>query len=445
MKFNEYMQLGNQLEKENKILMAYSAYAQAFYCSTEENKRILKNFLDLMFPKISSLAEVRNAELKKQLMEWISSGKVSYAIDCYGNIMNELDGAKWIDAENAVLYQCLAIYQSELNYGNAPWKIENMDLEEIKAWYLKLRLMLRRIDMETSDDEEFIIYVKENEISAVALYYMGLKTGFYQRRIFLYLHNVFEKYDMKEYKKFFHEILCDYPEEDVKRTVKCQENGSQGKFAFIMAVNHEMYYEEAVYYIQRLKIPENMQIEIIPIRGAKSMTEAYNQGMRMTDAKYKIYMHQDALLVNPYMLYEICHIFEDETIGMIGVAGAGHMPESAMWWNGKKEEVYMNLYQDAALVTEYSLKNSFSESYREVEALDGVFLATQYDIPWRSDLFSGWHFYDVSQCMEFKRKQYKVVVAKQETTWCVHMGNYNVNLPMEYEIEKDKFIKEYMN
>lgn len=63
------------------------------------------------------------------------------------------------------------------------------------------------------------------------------------------------------------------------------------KIAFISAVNDEEMYEEALYYLKRLKISENMQIEIIPIRGAKSMTEAYNQGMQKTDAKYKVYMH----------------------------------------------------------------------------------------------------------------------------------------------------------
>ena len=31
----------------------------------------------------------------------------------------------------------------------------------------------------------------------------------------------------------------------------------------------------------------------------------------------------------------------------------------------------------------------------EVEGVDGLLMATQYDIPWREDLFDGWDFYDL--------------------------------------------------
>ena len=165
--------------------------------------------------------------------------------------------------------------------------------------------------------------------------------------------------------------------------------------------------------------------------------------MKQTDAKYKVYMHQDAMLVNPYIIYEICSIFTEKDIGMIGVAGVKHLPQSGIWWNGEKDEVYMNLYQDAVMAKEYSRKNIFGEPYQEVEAMDGVLMVTQYDVPWRSDLFTGWDFYDISQCMEFKKRKFRVVVAKQENTWCVHVGKYNVNLPETYMDTKNIFLEEY--
>lgn len=442
--FDIYMQLGNQLEKENKLLMAYGMYMEAFYSATEEEQGLLKSFLELLEEKVSVTAEERNQELKLQLLEWIAAGEISCAISCYSNIIDKLDGFQWIDAENAVLYQCFSIYQSELNNNDMTWSMGGKSLKEIKEWYLKLRFMIRRIDMNASDDVEFISYVTEEKISKTALYYMGLKTGFYKKRIFSYLCNVFKEYQRKEYEQFFYEISREYPEENTEITEECEENNNlEGKIAFILAVNDEMFYQEALYYIQRLKVPPKMEVEVIPIRGANAMTEAYQQGMEMTDAKYKVYLHQDAMLVNSNMIYELCHIFKEKEIGMVGVAGAARMSESGIWWNGKPEEVYMNLYQDAVMVTEYSLKNSFSQQYKEVEALDGVLLATQYDLPWRCDLFQGWHFYDVSQCMEFKKNNYKVVVAGQKKTWCVHMGNYNVSLPKEYMQEKEKFLKEY--
>lgn len=39
----------------------------------------------------------------------------------------------------------------------------------------------------------------------------------------------------------------------------------------------------------------------------------------------------------------------------------------------------------------------------DVTAIDGMFMATQYDISWREDLFDGWDFYDISQSCEFTR------------------------------------------
>ena len=58
--------------------------------------------------------------------------------------------------------------------------------------------------------------------------------------------------------------------------------------------------------------------------------------------------------------------------------------------------------------------------YVSVEAIDGLLIATQYDFPWREDLFKEFDFYDASQSMEFIRKGYKVVVPIFHKPVCVH-------------------------
>ena len=55
-----------------------------------------------------------------------------------------------------------------------------------------------------------------------------------------------------------------------------------------------------------------------------------------------------------------------------------------------------------------------------VEACDGLLLATQTDVSWRTDLFSDWHSYDYSLCLEMKRAGYRVVVPYQTEPWCMH-------------------------
>ena len=57
---------------------------------------------------------------------------------------------------------------------------------------------------------------------------------------------------------------------------------------FIICVNNELYYEECVYYINRLIIPKGYNIDIVAIHEADSMCAAYNAGMQSNNAKYKI-------------------------------------------------------------------------------------------------------------------------------------------------------------
>ena len=54
--------------------------------------------------------------------------------------------------------------------------------------------------------------------------------------------------------------------------------------------------------------------------------------------------------------------------------------------------------------------------------LDGVFLMTQADVPWRADLLRGWHFYDIAACAEFRRAGYGLAVPRQDTPWFTHLG-----------------------
>ena len=82
-------------------------------------------------------------------------------------------------------------------------------------------------------------------------------------------------------------------------------------------------------------------------------------------------------------------------------------------------------------------------AYIDVEAADGLLLATQYDIQWRDDLFGGWHFYDTSQCLEFARRGYQVVVPNQEQDfWCIHCPREKPLAP-EYKEWQKNFLKEY--
>lgn len=78
------------------------------------------------------------------------------------------------------------------------------------------------------------------------------------------------------------------------------------KICFIICVNNDFWFRECVRYIEWLDVPEGMEIEILEIREAASMTAGYNEGMNSTDAKYKVYMHQDAFIINRFLFMISC-------------------------------------------------------------------------------------------------------------------------------------------
>lgn len=212
------------------------------------------------------------------------------------------------------------------------------------------------------------------------------------------------------------------------------------QICFILCTNNAVYAQECIYYINQLIVPEGMEVEILTVEDAVSMTAGYNEAMRCSKAKYKVYLHHDTFIVYPYFLRDLLRIFQsDKKIGMVGVIGAPHIPENGIMWDAKR---YGMIYEQHIYET-VMLSNACTQQIEEVEAVDGLLMATQYDIPWREDLFDQWDFYDCSQSMEFNRHGYKVVVPQTETPWCVHDCGF-LNLE-NYDGERQKFLAEYMS
>ena len=214
------------------------------------------------------------------------------------------------------------------------------------------------------------------------------------------------------------ELLC----ADIK---SANEPENKKKICFISCVNDEDQYKEMLSFINKLIIPDGYQVECLPIRNASSMTEGYNKAMSESDAKYKVYLHQDVHILNKRFIFDILDIFQsDEEIGVIGMVGSKRVPPSCVWWDDPEK---LGCLFDM-LIGEKKLYRygSMTTKYETASIVDGLLIATQYDIEWRDDLFNGWHFYDCSQCCEFRRQDYKVVIAGQldennsPTPWCLH-------------------------
>uniref|UniRef100_N2AZZ7 Streptomycin biosynthesis protein StrF domain-containing protein n=1 Tax=Eubacterium plexicaudatum ASF492 TaxID=1235802 RepID=N2AZZ7_9FIRM len=210
------------------------------------------------------------------------------------------------------------------------------------------------------------------------------------------------------------------------------------KICFIMCTNDALYEKECVYYIKRLYVPQGYEVEVLSVKEARSMTEGYNQAMRQSDAKYKVYLHQDVFIIYEQFLTELLSIFQDAEIGMIGIVGSLNIEQSAVMWYSDRVGM---LHANSVYKADSYLFGEVCGTYQEVSAVDGLLMATQYDIPWRDDLFKNWDFYDLSQSMEFRKKGYKVVVPFTEKPWCIHDDGI-LNLGNYYK-ERNVYLKEY--
>ena len=195
---------------------------------------------------------------------------------------------------------------------------------------------------------------------------------------------------------------------------------------FISNVNNEAEYEGAKNAILELEIPSGYKVEILGVRHAASMAAGYQQAMEASNAKYKIYLHQDVFVINPRLISNLLNIFQsDIKVGMVGVAGAAKLrQDQPAWWISELSTLFGTCY--TRLSENEMVRNYYGEvpggpgAYVHVAAIDGLFMATQYDLPWRADLFHGWHFYDISQSREFINAGYKVVIPHQQEPWVIH-------------------------
>ena len=219
---------------------------------------------------------------------------------------------------------------------------------------------------------------------------------------------------------------------------------------FITNVNNELEYGGAKAAIQELAVPADYQVEMIGVRHAKSMTDGYQKAMESSKAKYKIYLHQDVFVINKNIISSLLSIFQaDPHVGMIGLAGTANLPhERPIWWKSSLPSLFGTCYtvlSDNQIVRNYygEVLSRDLDFYVNAAAVDGLFMATQYDLPWRTDLFCGWHFYDISQSREFINAGYKVVIPYQHEPWVIHDCRKGSSLDAAYYENMDIFKENY--
>lgn len=212
---------------------------------------------------------------------------------------------------------------------------------------------------------------------------------------------------------------------------------------FICCSNDQDELKEMEAWIDRLIVPENVSVQKAAIVGADSMCSGYNRAMKASFAKYKVYLHQDVRILNPFFIYDLIDAFRrNPDAGMIGMIGTESVPDSGVMWQAKRYGAVVHTESSEEHMADTFDENSPFGSDFSAALTDGFLIATCVDLPWREDVFKGWHFYDASQSMEFKSHGYNIIIPTQDPTWCLHdFGSIGWN---GYDEARQLFVETYL-
>ena len=153
--------------------------------------------------------------------------------------------------------------------------------------------------------------------------------------------------------------------------------------------------------IEKLEIPDNYEVEVLPVEGDEKFF-VYDYVMNQRDSKYKIYIDEKVVLLEKDILQRVVEIFQsNENIGIIGVSGAIKLSTHGVCLDSAKRCGKIFLTSKKLLARWQNI----DEDFQEVEAVDGWFMATQYDFKWNYELFHGTTYADSAKCIELKRRR----------------------------------------
>lgn len=231
-----------------------------------------------------------------------------------------------------------------------------------------------------------------------------------------------------------------------------ERNLDPNKICFIACVNDGEQFENfCLAGLRHLAVPEGMSTEVLTVDDAPSMTAGYEQARLSSDAKYKVYLHQDVEIVNPDFIKDLLAIFSREpSVGLVGMVGVSRLSSNGVWWSRPSSEARggVRCIRDEKTATDLDFRErtgTKEKPYEIVEAVDGLLLATQYDVPWRDDLIGSYHYYDISQCLEYRRRGYRLAAPRQENFWVIHheRDKKTYSWLYDWDIERRKCLREY--
>ncbi len=151
------------------------------------------------------------------------------------------------------------------------------------------------------------------------------------------------------------------------------------RIAFMLYGTDDWILSENMEYLHSLYVPEDVEVEIYKLDSRNGVHKAYENGRIQSDARYKVYLDQNAYIVDKQFVSKILEVFHgNPKVGLVGVRG--------YYWNQKKNEAEFEGYNLSHVYEGISRVREFREGTAAgivpVLALDRHFMVTSTDTPW---------------------------------------------------------------
>jgi len=179
-------------------------------------------------------------------------------------------------------------------------------------------------------------------------------------------------------------------------------------------------------------------IEII--NNGESLTKCYNEGIKQAKFNTIVICHDDIIIETKQWGKKLLKIYENNPdYSIIGVAGTKELSKSGRWWDNK-QKMYgrvKHTHNNKSWLSTYS--DDLGNNVEEVVLVDGLWFSFQKDKikTTFNEEVKGFHFYDVTFCVENKLLNCKIGVITKIRINHMSMGETNV----EWEENRKLFVK----
>lgn len=190
-----------------------------------------------------------------------------------------------------------------------------------------------------------------------------------------------------------------------------------------------------------------------------SLTEIYNIGLHESKNDIVLFIHNDIFFNTQNWGKILLNKFQSSDYGILGVAGTTDLSETGIWWDHKSKMIGSVNHKHNNKTFESKYSNSYNKEIIECVVVDGLFIAVNKNKIETGfiETFKGFHFYDISFCIENYLNNVKigVIFDIKITHYSIGMTNeefnknrelfidiYNKELPLKLKVKE---IKDFYN